>query len=707
MSGTSVPTVSVVIPSRNRPELLASCLARVSASIERAGVDAEIVVVDDGSEPPVTLADPRITVVRGIGEGPSRARNRGIAVARGEVVAFTDDDAEVSVDWLAAALRGIEAVPGAVGARGPVRSPSFDPLYEYSVEDLTAGRYLTCNVAYRRSELQAVGGFDPSFRYAHEDVDLGLRMAERGPVVFVDDMEVVHPGRAFSATEWDRRARFIQDDWLFFRRYPDQLRGRPRVATAPLSTVARRWARMATTKNAKVDNPRRMARWLRLSLGQTGRIAALSIKGYRQHALRPVAVRSGLRSDGLRIAYVGPVPNRKVGGAPGVAGLIIEELCAKGSSVDCYVPTSYESDATEDISSIEGVRVASAPSRFRFGKWYSKQRFSKMASSQLAAARSRQRLAGALAAEHAMAPYDVIYQFSNIESFGIPSDRRSLPPLVIHPSVHAAGELRWLRAERAMARRAEGRLRPWAVRRWVSLRAARQRRDIAKATKVLALSKAFAGHLISDYELDPARVAVVPNAIDFELFTPGLASDEPETVYVLGRVVVRKGIESIIELSQRLGDLEGTLRLVVVGDGSLWSDYRPLLADLDPRIAEASGPRPRAEIATQLPRARLLIQASRYEPFGLTVAEALACGIPVIATDEVGAAEGLDPEVCTVIPAGDVDALETALRAELARGPLSQGRRERCRAEARARYDKSVVAAAAFAELSAAAATQS
>ena len=57
-----------------------------------------------------------------------------------------------------------------------------------------------------------------------------------------------------------------------------------------------------------------------------------------------------------------------------------------------------------------------------------------------------------------------------------------------------------------------------------------------------------------------------------------------------------------------------------------------------------------------------MLQPSQYEPFALTVGEALAGGTPVIASDEVGAAEGIDPRVCQVFPRGDRDALQRAVR---------------------------------------------
>lgn len=692
-------TFSIVIPSRDRPSLLRRCLDTVRASVTSAGTSAEIIVVDDGSEPPLDQVDfEGVRIVRGTGEGPARARNRGIVAATGSHIAFTDDDAEVSEEWFSTLVAAFERHPEALGVRGPVVSPSFDPLYEYSVEDHNGGRYLTCNVAYRRDALLMVGGFDPSFRFAHEDIDLGVRVAELGTILFDPAMVVTHPGRPFSATEWDRRSRFIADDWLFFRRHPSYNRVGGSVIFAPLKSMARRWLWIGRSTGSFTSRSR-FRRWARLATGQLWRASATTAQRGRAHLARPVAPRDGLRLEGLRIAYVGPVPSRLVGGAPGVEGLILEQLAQRGCSIDCYVPTSAHFEATDDIASIEGVRVIEGRSSFRFGRWYSRTPLTKMASFQIFQALSRRRLAAVLAIEHELAPYDVLYQCSSIESFGLPSDRRALAPLVLHPSVHAAGELRWLRAERSIAETTSGSLRAAGVRSWMAIRATRQRRDIRLADRVLALSEAFAALLIQDYSVDPTRVSVVGNAIDLRTFVPSSEPPlVPETIVVLGRVVVRKGIEDVVELSHRLSDLAGRIQLIVVGEGSLWSDYRSLLADLDPSVASAPGRMERAEIVELLGRSRLLIQASHYEPFGLTVGEALACGTPVVATEAVGAAEGLDESVCTVVPIGDVDALEAAVRAELNR-PLNAARRDRCREEVDRRYSAEVIGSMVLDEL--------
>ncbi len=231
----------------------------------------------------------------------------------------------------------------------------------------------------------------------------------------------------------------------------------------------------------------------------------------------------------------------------------------------------------------------------------------------------------------------------------------------------------------------------------MAARAQRQRHDIAEVDELLAISETFGELIAEDYGVDRRRIRVVPNAIDVEFFVPGdLPADEPATILVLGRVVVRKGVEDIVELSHRISDLEGSVRIVIVGDGSLWSDYRPLLEGLNPGTSQVVSHLSREEVRDRLQRSRLLIQASKYEPFGLTVGEALACGVPVIVTEAVGAGEQLDADVATVVGVADVDALEAAVRRELASGPLDQGRRELCRSEAIRRYSPAVVGQLAF-----------
>jgi glycosyltransferase involved in cell wall biosynthesis len=293
----------------------------------------------------------------------------------------------------------------------------------------------------------------------------------------------------------------------------------------------------------------------------------------------------------------------------------------------------------------------------------------KVLTGNLAGAIGRRRLSREVASAHAHHPYDVLYQFSTIEVFGLQRFLDRLPPLVVHPSTHMAGELSWFRAERDLARRCEPWHRLLLVEAFLAYRARRQRRDIHLADHVIALSRTFGEALVRDYAIDPAAVSVAAYPVDLREFSPRHAdrSDRKLKIGCVSRIAVRKGIDQIIELSDRLSDRADDVELQVVGDHSLWSDYRPLLQDLNPTVASYRGPLPHRELSDFYSGLDVLVHAAKYEPFGLVIAEALACGTPVVTTDQVGAAEGVERTCCAIVPSSEVDALEWAIRRMLER----------------------------------------
>ena len=107
-------TVSIVVPTRDRPEALGRCLSSLGGRAD------EVVVVDDGSADRARVAAiaeaAGARLVRLGGSGPAAARNAGAAAARGAVVCFIDDDCEAGAGWAAALAAPILA--GGAAASG-------------------------------------------------------------------------------------------------------------------------------------------------------------------------------------------------------------------------------------------------------------------------------------------------------------------------------------------------------------------------------------------------------------------------------------------------------------------------------------------------------------------------------------------------------------------------------------------------------------
>ncbi len=386
----------------------------------------------------------------------------------------------------------------------------------------------------------------------------------------------------------------------------------------------------------------------------------------------------------LRIAWLGPAPGEG-GGVPGVNTELLDGLARRGHRIDCFFPSSGQV-LPQRLLENPNLKFVWGTSDWQWDRWYSRSRITAFASGMLARGYSSIRLRQTITDAHRREPYDVVYQFSSIESLSVPSAVTRSVPLVIHPETHSAGELRALIAERAVSRRCEPLYRFVLALTIMLARTLVQRVRIRRAKLLVCISSVFRDHIVHDYGFPAAGTVVVPNPVRIERFPEGREPHAPPPrVLVLGRIAVRKGVEDVLALARLLRDRGVAVKIRVVGGPSLWSDYSRLLDELPPETAEYVGPLAPAEIPGELRRTDVLLQASHYEPFGLTVAEALASGVAVLATTEVGASEGVDESVVARVSPGDIEGMADAL-AEL----LSRGERdgERIAATARAEAER-------------------
>jgi len=199
---------SVIVPTYDRPEHIAACLASLRR-LERPGGTIEIVIVNDGGSalPTGTSDDSEGCVVRVIEQanaGPAMARNTGAMMARGELLAFTDDDCRAEPGWLTAFDVALRAQPDAL-AGGRTLNAIDSPFAEASqlLADFVAsyfhggvsGRFFTSNnLAVSRAQFLASGAFDTSFPFsAGEDRELCDRWSAQGrPSVRVEGAVIRH-----------------------------------------------------------------------------------------------------------------------------------------------------------------------------------------------------------------------------------------------------------------------------------------------------------------------------------------------------------------------------------------------------------------------------------------------------------------------------------------------------------------------------------
>lgn len=240
-AATTNPYFSVVIPSYERPQSLTKLLRLLT---RQAFTDFEVIVVDQ-SATVLNLEALRcnfpIQYLHTSEKGAGKARNLGIAHARGHVIAFTDDDCEPDDCWLGNAYKYFKDEE-VVGIEGRIESDTADEEHYRIVTNhgLEGLGFMTANLFLRKDVLDKIGGFDERFRSPfREDTDLAWRALSYGKIPFAPDVKVLHPAhrRDMQRESKDARAKFFEYDPLLFHKHPERyvqlLRKEAHYAQAP------------------------------------------------------------------------------------------------------------------------------------------------------------------------------------------------------------------------------------------------------------------------------------------------------------------------------------------------------------------------------------------------------------------------------------------------------------------------------------------
>ncbi|ANZ40115.1 transferase [Lentzea guizhouensis] len=197
-------TYSVVIPTIGRAGL--SPLLEVLDN-DQGPAPCEVIVVDD--------SETRL--------GPAAARNAGWRAARGDWVAFLDDDVVLPPDWKAQLARDLEGLADDVAATQariivPLPSNRRPTDAERGTAGLADALWITADMAYRRSVLQRTGGFDERFPRAYrEDAELAVRVQDLGHRIVRGDRITTHPVKPATFFTSVQQQRGNADDALMRR----------------------------------------------------------------------------------------------------------------------------------------------------------------------------------------------------------------------------------------------------------------------------------------------------------------------------------------------------------------------------------------------------------------------------------------------------------------------------------------------------------
>ena len=230
----TAPFCSIIVPTFDRNASLTGCVQALRG-LDYPCDRFEIIIVDDGSRVPVKLSDPHpgngvlTTVLRQSNGGPASARNLGARHARGDILAFTDDDCAPDPHWLIEMTRSFDDVPGGLfggrtinglvdNAYSSASQMIVDEAYAYFLKRESDLRFFSSNNMVVSAQLfHEHGGFDSSFQTS-EDRDFCDRWIRRGhPLVYIPHAIVHHRHHLTFTTFFRQHFHYGRGAYQFYR----------------------------------------------------------------------------------------------------------------------------------------------------------------------------------------------------------------------------------------------------------------------------------------------------------------------------------------------------------------------------------------------------------------------------------------------------------------------------------------------------------
>jgi glycosyltransferase involved in cell wall biosynthesis len=240
---TRWPEISVVVCSYNGSRTIRDTCEGL---LDLEYPNYEVIVVDDGSTDRLAeiVKEYPFHLIRTENRGLSNARNTGMEAASGEIVAYIDDDAYPDPHWLHyLAMTYMTTDHVAVG--GPnIPPPGDGPLADcvanapggpvhVLVSDTEAEHIPGCNMSIRKAALEAIGGFDPRFRAAGDDVDVCWRLMQCGGTIGFSPSAVVwHHRRNSIRMYWKQQQGYGKAEALLEEKWPEKYNSAGHVAWA-------------------------------------------------------------------------------------------------------------------------------------------------------------------------------------------------------------------------------------------------------------------------------------------------------------------------------------------------------------------------------------------------------------------------------------------------------------------------------------------